>query len=110
MLWNCPHCQHAITNRTIKSVKVACENNRRAMQCPACSNEVEMNVHSSEYWQIIIPVLGLLALWGASRNPNSTASMILAAVFVGGGLAATLYIKAVLLKHWQRFRVPVKPA
>ena len=110
MLWNCPHCQHTINNRTIKSVKVASEKNRRAMQCPACSNEVEMNVHSSEYWQIIIPVLGLLALWGASRNPNSTASMILAAVFVGGGLAATLYIKAVLLKHWQRFRVPVKPA
>jgi hypothetical protein len=109
MLWNCPHCQHAITNRTIKSVKVASENNRRAMQCPACQGEVEMNVHSSEYWQIIIPVLGLLALWGASKNSNSTASMVLAAIMVGGGLAATLYIKNVLLKRWQRFRVPAKP-
>ena len=106
MLWNCPHCQHAITDRTIKSVKVASEKNRRAMQCPACQGEVEMNVHSSEYWQIIIPVLGLLALWGASRNSNSTASMVLAAVMVGGGLVATLYIKIVLLKRWQRFRLP----
>ena len=108
MLWNCPHCQHLISNRTIKSVKLPSQNNRRAMHCPACNNEVEMNVHPSEYWQIIIPVLGLLALWGASKNSNSTASMVLAAVMVGGGLAATLYIKAVVLRQWQRFRAPDK--
>ena len=105
MLWNCPHCPHTLSPKTIKSERIAVEGNRRAMRCPACNGEVEMNVHPSEYWQVVIPLLGLFALWGASRN-TSTASLVMAAVVVGGGLAATLYIRNQLLARWQRFRVP----
>ena len=78
------------------------------MRCPACNGEVEMNVHPAEYWQVVIPVLGLFALWGASRN-GSTTSMVMAAMVVGGGLAATLYIKNKLLGRWQRLRLPPTP-
>ena len=105
MLWNCPHCQLGISPKTIKSEHIPAEGNRRAMRCPHCNNEVEMKVHPSEYWQVVIPVLGLFALWGASRN-SSTASMVVAALVVGGGLAATLYIKTKILGRWQRFRAP----
>ena len=105
MLWNCPHCPHGISPKTIKSERIAAEGNRRAMRCPTCNGEVEMNVHPSEYWQVVIPVLGLLSLWGASHK-GTTASMVLAAVVVGGGLIATLYIRNKVLARWQRFRAP----
>lgn len=105
MYWNCPHCDHAITPKTLQSVKLPDQGNRRAMQCPACHGEVVMNVNPAEYWQLFIPALGLLALWGASRN-NTTASMVVAALVVGGGLVATIYIKKVVMREWRRFRKP----
>ena len=105
MLWNCPHCKLGILPRTIKSERLAAEGNRRVMRCPHCNGELEMNVHQMEYWQVVIPVLGLFALWTASRN-GGTASMIMAGVVVGGGLIATLYIKNKVLGMWQRFRAP----
>ena len=112
MLWNCPHCQLGITPKTIKSEQIADpggkNGKRRVMRCPHCQAEVEMNIHPAEYWQVVIPVLGLFALWGASRN-GSTASMVLAAIVVGGGLVATLYIRNTLLGLWQRLRAPSKP-
>lgn len=112
MLWNCPHCPHGISPKTIKSERIADasqpQGKRRVMRCPACNGEVETNIHPAEYWQVVIPGLGLFALWGASRN-GSTASMVVAAVVVGGGLAATLYIRNKLLARWQRFRAPPKP-
>ena len=105
MLWNCPHCQQGISPKTIVSERIAHEGNRRAMRCPHCKAEVAMNIHPAEYWQVVIPVLGLFALWGASRN-GSTASMVMAAIVVSGGLIATLYIRNKLLARWQRLRVP----
>ena len=108
MLWNCPHCPQGISPKTVKSERIAAEGNRRAMRCPHCNGELEMNVHPAEYWQVVIPVLGLFALWSASRN-GSTASMAMAALVVGGGLAATLYIKNKVLALWQRFRAPAGP-
>ena len=112
MLWNCPHCQLGITPKTIKSERIADVANpaeqRRVMRCPHCDREVEMNIHPAEYWQVVIPGLGLFALWIASRN-DSTASMVMAAIVVGGGLVATLYIRNKLLGLWQRLRAPSKP-
>ena len=105
MLWNCPHCQLGISPKTIKAEHIPHEGNRRAMRCPHCNAEVEMNVHPAEYWQVVIPVLGLFALWTASRN-GSTPSMVMAAIVVGGGLIATLYIRNKTLGMWQRFRAP----
>lgn len=109
MLWNCPHCQQGISPKTVKTERIAAEGNRRVMRCPACNDEVETNVHPAEYWQVVIPILGLLALWGASRN-GTQASMVLAAIVVVGGLVATLYIKTKSLGRWQRFRKPEAPA
>ncbi|MBL8376433.1 MAG: hypothetical protein JNM79_01030 [Burkholderiales bacterium] len=108
MLWNCPHCGLPISTKTIISTRLANEGNRRAMFCPHCRAEVEMNVNPVEYWQLILPVLGLLALWGASRN-GSQASMVLAAVVVGAGFFGTIYVNKRLLATWQRFRKPKGP-
>lgn len=116
MLWNCPHCQQGISPKTIKSERIAApdgkdskDRHRRVMRCPHCNGEVEMNVHPSEYWQVVIPGLGLFALWNASRDVSSIATMVMAAIVVGGGLIATLYIRNKVLGHWQRFRAPSKP-
>ncbi len=113
MLWNCPHCQQGISPKTIKSERVADadkpQEKRRVMRCPHCNGEVEMNVHPSEYWQVVIPGLGLFALWNASRDVSSIATMVMAAIVVGGGLIATLYIRNKVLGLWQRFRTPSKP-
>jgi hypothetical protein len=105
MLWNCPHCAQAISPKTLKSVKLENEGGRRALQCPACAQEVEMNVHRSEYWQLAIPAVGLVVLWWASRSGTQSA-MILAAVVVGAGFVATLVLKKRVLGSWQRFRAP----
>lgn len=113
MLWNCPHCQQGISPKIIKSERVAVagkpEEKRRVMRCPHCNGEVEMNVHPSEYWQMVIPGLGLFALWNASRAGSSMATMVMAAIVVGGGLIATLYIRNKVLGMWQRFRAPDAP-
>lgn len=105
MLWTCPHCQHPVSTKTVVSTRVANEENRRAWFCPHCRAEMEMNVNPAEYWQLFIPALGLLALWGASRT-GTQESMALAAVVVIGGIVATLYINKKLLANWQRFRKP----
>ena len=105
MLWNCPHCQQHITPKTVKSVKLAAEGNRRAMLCPACDGEVEMSVHPAEYRQLAIPALGLFVLWWASKA-GTTASRVIAAVAVAAGLISTIYINKRVLNTWQRFRAP----
>lgn len=113
MLWNCPHCQLGISPKTIKAERIADDSQahgkRRVMRCPHCNREVEMNVHPSEYWQVVIPGLGLFALWNASRDVSSIATMVMAAIVVGGGLIATLYIRNKVLGMWQRFRAPDAP-
>jgi len=68
MLWNCPYCNHPITPKTLKSVKLEAEDGRRAMLCPACDQEVEMDVHPAEYWQLAIPAVGLLFLVGQQER------------------------------------------
>lgn len=109
MLWNCPHCQAPITQKTVKSVKLEAEGGRRAMQCPSCDKEVEYNIHPAEYWQLVIPLVGLLALWWASKNGSNQATMA-AAVIIGGGLVATMVVKKRVLGAWQRFRAPASRA
>ena len=105
MLWNCPHCNQPITQKTLVSVKLEAEGGRRALQCPACKGEVEMNVHPAEYWQLVIPALGFLFLWWASKAGTSSA-MALAGGVVVAGLGTTFAIKKRVLGHWRRFRAP----
>ena len=103
MLWNCPHCNHRITPKSLKATRIEAEAGRRAMLCPACNAEVEMNVHPAEYWQLAIPAVGLLFLWWASKA-GSNASMIIAGVVVAAGLVATIVIRKRFLGQWRRFR------
>jgi hypothetical protein len=103
MLWNCPHCEFRITPKTMKSVKLDNEGGRRALQCPACSKEIEMHVHPAEYWQLVIPAIGFLFLYWASKN-GGDAAMVMAGVVVAGGLVATMVVKKRVLGQWRRFR------
>ena len=105
MLWNCPYCNHTITPKTLKSVKLEAEDGRRAMLCPACDQEVEMDVHPAEYWQLAIPAVGLLFLWWASKSGGDTA-MVLAGGVVAAGLVTTMVVKKRVLGSWRRFRIP----
>jgi hypothetical protein len=86
-------------------VKLESEGGRRALQCPACGKEVEMNVHSAEYMQLLIMLAGLPFLWWASKSGTDFA-MIVAGVVVAGGIIATLYVKKRILGPWKRFRAP----
>ena len=105
MLWNCPHCQQPITQKTLKMVKLETEGGRRALQCPACNQEVEMNVHSAEYWQLLIMLAGLPFLWWASKT-GSDFAMVVAGAVVAAGIFSTLYVRKRILGPWKRFRAP----
>jgi hypothetical protein len=109
MLWNCPHCQQPINQKTLKMVKLEAEGGRRALQCPHCSKEVEMNVNSAEYWQLLIMLAGLPVLWWASKT-GSDFAMIVAGIVVAAGIFSTLYIKKRILGPWKRFRAPAGKA
>lgn len=105
MYWNCPHCDTVITGKTLKSVKLETEGGRRALKCPACDREIEMNVHPAEYWQLAVPALGFVFLWWASKAGTQTAMGLAGAVIVVG-LGATLYVKKRVLGPWRRFKAP----
>ena len=107
MHWNCPHCDVVINNRTLKSVKLEAEGGRRALLCPGCGKEIEMNVHPAEYWQLAIPAVGFLFLWWASKSGHQSA-MGLAGGVVVLGLGATMYVKKKVLGGWRRFRRPTQ--
>ena len=103
MYWNCPHCDTVITNRTLKSVKH--EDGRRALQCPSCGKDIEMNVHPAEYWQLAIPAVGFVVLWFASKSGSQNATALAGGVIMLG-LGATFWVKKHVLGPWRRFRIP----
>ena len=105
MLWNCPHCDNSINQKSLRMVKKEAEGGRRALYCPACNDEVEMHVHPAEYWQLLIMLAGLPLLWWASKTGTNFA-MGVAAVVVVAGIAATIYVKKRILGPWRRFRAP----
>ena len=109
MIWNCPRCMQPITQKTLKLVKLEKEGGRRALFCPSCNGEIEMDVHPAEYWQLLIMVLGLPFLWWASKSGTDLA-MGVAALVVVAGIGSTIYIKKSILGPWRRFREPRRDA